>query len=77
MIYDEITKRDWYMYRRGELREYIRCHGILSGDVHSELFKWIDTGHDIHDNPWGLRDTKNNLSYDYLKAMELMNLKNK
>ena len=24
MIYDELTRRDLYMYRRGEMREYIR-----------------------------------------------------
>lgn len=72
MIYnDELTARDWYMYRRGEMREYIRSHGILHPEKQHLLSQWINAGHSVHDNPWGIRDEKTGLSCDYLAAMEI------
>ena len=56
MIYDELTARDWYMYRRGEMREYIRNQGKIDPNSRSRLYQWVDTGHSVHDNPWGIRD---------------------
>ena len=74
MLYDdELTQRDLYMYRRGEMREYIRNHGILHSDIHHQLYQWVNTGHSIHDNPWGIRDPKRGIPYDYLTAMEIFN----
>ena len=72
MIYDDnLTNRDWYMYRRGEMREYIRNHGILEPEIHHRLYQWVATGHSVHDNPWGIRDQQRGLPYDYLSAMEI------
>ena len=72
---DELTKRDLYMYRRGEMREYIRNHGILDSEIHHLLYQWVVTGHSVHDNPWGIRDHKRGLPCDYLEAMEAINNK--
>ena len=70
MIYDnELTQRDLYMYRRGEMREYIRNHGILDPDTHHLLYQWVNTGHSVHDNPWGIIDSKRWLPCDYLEAL--------
>lgn len=72
MLYDdELTQRDLYMYRRGEMREYIRNHGILDPEIHHRLYQWVDTGHSIHDNPWGIRDPQKGLPCDYLAAMDI------
>ena len=72
MIYDdELTKRDWYMYRRGEMSEYMRSHGILSADKRHRLYQWVDTGHSVHDNPWGIRDKEKGMPCDYLEAMDI------
>ncbi len=70
MIYDEVTRRDWYCFRRGEMQEYIRNHGILPEDLRHKLFEWVDTGHSVHDNPWGIIDKTTGLPSDYLEAME-------
>lgn len=72
MIYDdELTKRDWYMYRRGEMREYLRHHDILNGEIRHALYQWVDTGHSVHDNPWGIWDETRNKPCDYIKAMSI------
>ena len=71
MNYVELTTRDWYMFRRGEMREYIRNHGILDPDVRHRLLQWVDSGHSIHDNPWGIRDQNTGLPSDYLEAMDI------
>ena len=72
MIYDdEITKRDWYMYRRGEMREYLRNHDILNSDIMHAIYQWVDTGHSVHDNPWGIWDKTQSKPCDYLKAMSI------
>ena len=71
----ELTARDLYMYRRGEMREYIRNHGILDSEIHHMLYQWVVTGHSVHDNPWGIRDHKRGLPCDYLEAMETINRK--
>ena len=72
MIYDdELTRRDLYMYRRGEMREYIRNHGILDSEIHHRLYQWVDTGHSVHDNPWGIRDPQKGLPCEYLEAMNI------
>ena len=71
MIYDDLTERDLYMYRRGEMREYIRNHGTLSTDLNHRLYQWVETGHSVHENPWGLRDKKTGLPCDYLEAMDI------
>ena len=72
---DELTKRDLYCYRRGEMQEYIRNytkeHGFLVPEIRHRLFQWVDTGHDVHDNPWGIRDKITNRPCDYLIAMDL------
>ena len=71
MIYDELTARDWYMYRRGEMREYIRNQGKIDPNSRSRLYQWVDTGHSVHDNPWGIRDQNSGLPSDYLDAMNV------
>ena len=76
MMYDdELTKRDLYMYRRGEMREYIRNymkeHGSLDPELRHRLYQWVDIGHDVHDNPWGIRDKTSHLPCDYLVAFDL------
>ena len=72
MIYDdEVTKRDWYMFRRGEISEYIRNHGNIHLDLYQKLYQWVETGHSIHENPWGIRNPKSNLPCDYITAMEI------
>lgn len=72
MLYDDkLTQRDLYMYRRGEMREYIRNHGILDPDIHHRLFQRVNTGHSVHDNPWGIRDPKRGFPCDYLEAAEI------
>ena len=72
MIYDdEVTKRDWYMFRRGEMSEYIRNHGNIHLDLYQKLYQWVETGHSIHENPWGIRNPKSNLPCDYITAMEI------
>ncbi len=73
MIYnDKLTKRDMYMYRRGEMREYIRNRGILSPEIHQQLLQWVDAGHDVHENPWGIRSIETGWPCDYLEAMKIM-----
>ena len=67
----ELTKRDLYMYRRGEMREYIRNHGILDPEIHYRLYQWVDTGHSVHDNPWGIMAAGKCLPCDYLEAMKI------
>ncbi len=69
---DELTERDMYMYRRGEMREYVRNHGILPAEIHHQLYQWVDSGHDVHDNPWGIRSSKTGLSCDYLEALAIL-----
>ena len=69
MIYDDLTERDLYMYRRGEMREYIRNHGILPGELHHEIHEWIKSGHGVHENPWRLYDNHKGEPYDYLAAL--------
>ena len=74
MIYEEAaepTKRDWYMYRRGEMSDYIRNHGILDAEIHHRLIQWVGTGHSVHDNPWGIRDKNTGFPCDYLEAMNI------
>lgn len=72
MLYDdELTQRDLYMYRRGEMHEYIRNHGILDFEIHQRLYQWVDTGHSVHNNPWGIRDPRKSLPCDYLEAMDI------
>ena len=72
MIYDDsITERDWYMYRRGELKEYIRHHETLPVEVHRQLYQWVTDGHSVHDNPWGIKNSITNLPCDYLTAMDI------
>ena len=72
MIYDDnLTARDWYMYRRGEMREYIRNRGVFDPEIRHRLYQWVATGHNVYDNPWGIRDPKSGLPCDYLSAMEI------
>lgn len=75
MYNDELTKRDLYMYRRGEMQEYIRNytreHGFLDPEIHHRLYQWVATGHSVHDNPWGFRDKTNCLPCDYLMAFDI------
>ncbi len=72
MTFDtEMTSRDWYMYRRGEMTEYIRNHPIKDMDIRHALYQWVDTGHSVHDNPWGIPDKNRVRPCDYLTAMEI------
>lgn len=77
MIYEELTKRDIYMYNRGMLDEYIRSHQNISLSERSLLFEWIRRGNDIHSNPFGLYDDKKHRSYDYLDAMRMASARKK
>ena len=77
MIYDDLTERDLYMYRRGEMREYIRNHGILPEQTRHELYEWVQSGHSVHENPWGLYDDLKHMHYDYLAALRLANKQEK
>ena len=52
------------------MREYIRNHDILDSDTHHMLYQWGDTGHSVHDNPWGVMDPRRGLTCDYPEAME-------
>ncbi len=72
MIYDELTERDLYMYRRGEMSEYIRNHALLDSNTYSELYQWVDTGHSVHANPWGIWDPDEYTPCDYLKARNII-----
>ena len=69
---DKITERDMYMYRRGEMREYIRNRGILPSEIHHQLYQWVDSGHDVHDNPWGIRSMKTGSPCDFLEALDIL-----
>lgn len=69
---DELTERDMYMYRRGEMREYVKKHGVLSSELYYQLYRWVDSGHDVHDNPWGIRSTETGLPCDYLEALAIL-----
>ena len=73
MINDDLTERDLYMYRRGEMREYIRNHGILPGETHHKIHEWVKAGHSVHQNPWGLYDNQRHEPYDFLTALRLIN----
>lgn len=69
MIYDdEVTKRDWYMYRRGEMREYLRNHPIYDETIKHALYRWVDIGNSVHDNPWGIPTLDRTRSADFLEA---------
>lgn len=65
---DELTSRDWYMYRRGEMAEYLRNRPALHMDIRHALYQWVDTGHSVHDNPWGVLDRDRSIPCDYLTA---------
>lgn len=69
---DELTERDLYMYQRGVLREYVSNHGILPSEIRHQLYQWVDSGHDVHDNPWGIRSTETGLLCDYLEALSIL-----
>ena len=73
MIYnEELTKRVWYMYRRGEMSEYLRNKGPIDPDTHHKLYQWVCTSsYGVHDNPWGIWDAKNHRPCDFLEAMEI------
>ena len=68
---DELTKRDWYMYRRGEMAECIRNHPISDPDIRHALYQWVDTGHSVHDNPWGIADKSRVRPCDFLTAFSV------
>lgn len=74
MINDNLTDRDLYMYRREVMREYLRQHSSVSVEIHQKLNEWIRSGHDVHDNPWGLYNHKTGVPYDYLEAMKIISL---
>ena len=74
MIYDdELTERDWYIYRRGEMAEYIRNHKPISSDIRHELFRWVASGYSVQENPWGIYDPARHLPCDYITAMNIKN----
>ena len=70
MNYNELTERDLYMYRRGELREYIRNHRPLSIEIQHELRLWVDAGHSVYENPWKMYIIECGFELGYLEAKE-------
>lgn len=71
MEYAEITNRDMYMYNRGMMREYMKCHSLSAEEIHA-LMQWISPQHDVHGNPWGLYSTEHCAQLDYVDAFRLI-----
>ena len=37
-----------------------------------QLYQWVDSGHDVHDNPWGIRSMKTGSPCDFLEALNIL-----
>ena len=67
---EELTKSEIVAYYRGKFSEYIR-HEVITEEERRALFQWVNAGHDVHDNPWGLRNRNFSFNMDYIEAYRI------
>lgn len=57
---------------RDEFKEYIEKLTDLTADEKKELREWVDCGHSVYDNPFGVCDERG-MTMDYIEALRIYN----